>query len=81
MRHPSVSQKRATFYSNGSIGVLAIAQAYGYTTLVLGAWGCGAFANDPHRASLVTGRCEACQKSTGAWKPHPGSGREERRYG
>lgn len=26
--------------------VLAIASAYGYTSLVLGAWGCGAFGND-----------------------------------
>ena len=31
--------------------VLAIAHAYGYTALTLGAWGCGAFANDPHRAA------------------------------
>jgi len=31
--------------------VLAIAHAYGHATLVLGAWGCGAFANDPHRAA------------------------------
>lgn len=32
--------------------VLAIAHAYGYSTLVLGAWGCGAFANDPHRTAM-----------------------------
>jgi uncharacterized protein (TIGR02452 family) len=32
--------------------VLAIAQAYGHPALVLGAWGCGAFANDPHRTAI-----------------------------
>lgn len=31
--------------------VLAIARAYGYAALVLGAWGCGAFANDPDRTA------------------------------
>jgi uncharacterized protein (TIGR02452 family) len=31
--------------------VLAIAQAYEYTTLVLGAWGCGAFGNDVTRTA------------------------------
>ena len=32
--------------------VLAIAQSYGHSVLVLGAWGCGAFANDPHRTAI-----------------------------
>ncbi|NLC71025.1 MAG: TIGR02452 family protein, partial [Desulfuromonadaceae bacterium] len=32
--------------------VLAVASAYGYGALVLGAWGCGAFANDPYRTAI-----------------------------
>jgi uncharacterized protein (TIGR02452 family) len=31
--------------------VLSIAKAFGYSVLVLGAWGCGAFANDPYRTA------------------------------
>ena len=32
--------------------VLAIARAFSYSAVVLGAWGCGAFANDPHRTAV-----------------------------
>lgn len=32
--------------------VLSIAKSFGYSTLVLGAWGCGAFFNDPHRTAV-----------------------------
>jgi len=31
--------------------VLAIARAYDHAVLVLAAWGCGAFGNDPHRTA------------------------------
>jgi len=32
--------------------VLAIAQAFGFSALALGAWGRGAFGNDPRRTAI-----------------------------
>jgi len=32
--------------------ILEVAQAYDYSTLVLGAWGCGAFRNDPRQTAM-----------------------------
>jgi uncharacterized protein (TIGR02452 family) len=45
---PLVGNQRSTeLLRERIVRVLSIARAYGYTELVLGAWGCGAFANDP----------------------------------
>jgi uncharacterized protein (TIGR02452 family) len=49
---PDVGQPQAGDLLQERIGrVLAIAQAYGHAALVLGAWGCGAFENDPWRTA------------------------------
>ena len=49
---PGVGQPRAADLLRARIHrVLAIAQSYGYSALVLGAWGCGAFGNDPRRTA------------------------------
>lgn len=49
---PTVGQPRSGDLLRGRIHrVLAVAAAHGYRTLVLGAWGCGAFGNDPHRTA------------------------------
>lgn len=49
---PAVGQPRSGNLLRQRIHrVLAIARAYGHAALVLGAWGCGAFGNDPHRTA------------------------------
>jgi len=49
---PAIGQPEAgDLLQKRILRVLAIARAYGYLALVLGAWGCGAFANDPHRTA------------------------------
>lgn len=49
---PTVGQPRSLELLRARIlRVLGVARAFGYDTLVLGAWGCGAFANDPTRTA------------------------------
>jgi uncharacterized protein (TIGR02452 family) len=49
---PAIGQPEAgNLLQKRILRVFAIARAYGYSALVLGAWGCGAFGNDPHRTA------------------------------
>jgi uncharacterized protein (TIGR02452 family) len=49
---PALGQPRAGDLLEARIRrVLAVARAFGYSALVLGAWGCGAFRNDPERTA------------------------------
>jgi uncharacterized protein (TIGR02452 family) len=51
---PAIGQPKASYLLEQRIHrVLAVAAAYGYAALVLGAWGCGAFANDPRRTAIA----------------------------
>ena len=49
---PSVGHPRSgDMLQRRIVRVLSIARAYGYTELILGAWGCGAFGNNPRRTA------------------------------
>ena len=49
---PTVGQAKAGNILKQRIHrILAIMRSYGYTALVLGAWGCGAFGNEPYRTA------------------------------
>jgi uncharacterized protein (TIGR02452 family) len=49
---PAIGQPRSgDLLQKRIIRVLEIASAYGFRDLILGAWGCGAFGNDPHRTA------------------------------
>jgi uncharacterized protein (TIGR02452 family) len=49
---PVISQPQAgDLLQQRILRVLAIARSYRHAALVLGAWGCGAFGNDPHRTA------------------------------
>jgi hypothetical protein len=61
---PAIGQPRAGDLMRQRIHrVLAIARAFGHVTLVLGAWGCGAFKNDPYRTA--TNFCQALENAYG----------------
>lgn len=49
---PKIGQPEAgDLLQHRILRVLDIARAFGHSAIVLGAWGCGAFANDPHRTA------------------------------
>jgi uncharacterized protein (TIGR02452 family) len=51
---PTIGQERSAQLMQSRIRrVLAIARAHGYSTLVLGAWGCGTYGNDPVRVAAT----------------------------
>lgn len=77
---PTIGQERSAELLQSRIRrILAIARAHGYATLVLGAWGCGTYGNDPARIAAIfhaalreqAGAFEEVVFAVTDWTPEP----------
>lgn len=77
---PTIGQERSAELLQSRIRrILAIARAHGYATLVLGAWGCGTYGNNPARIAAIfhaalreqAGAFEEVVFAVTDWTPEP----------